>query len=53
MRPTGTVSFSRDIGGFLKVTRRFDAIGIGDLERVGCVEELGEFVFREGEGDGV
>ena len=52
MRPTGTVSFSRDIGGFLKVTRRFDAIGIGDLERVGCVEELGEFVLRVGEGDG-
>ena len=41
VRPTGTVSLSRDNGGCLKVTRRFDAIGIGDLERVGCVEELG------------
>ena len=53
MRPTGTVSFSRDIGGFLSVTRRFDAIGIGDLERVGCVEELGCFVLLEGEDEGV
>ena len=41
VRPTGTVSLSRDIGGFMKVTRRFDAVGMGDLERVGRVEELG------------
>ena len=53
IRPTGTVSFSRDIGGFLNVTCRFDSIGTGDLERVGCLEELGKFVLREGEGDEV
>ena len=53
MRPTGTVSFSRDIGGCLKVTRRFAAIGTGDLERLGFVEERGESFPLEGEGEGV
>ena len=37
----------------MKVTRRFDAIGIGDIERAGFVEELGWFVSRGGEGEGV
>ena len=51
-RPTGTVSFSRDVGGFLNVTCRLFPLGIGDLERVCCLDELGRFAFREGEGDG-
>ena len=33
-RPTGTVSLSLGMGGFLKVTWRFDSVGTGDLERV-------------------
>ena len=49
-KPTGTVSFSRDIGGFLKVTRRFVAIVMGDLERVGCMKELGGCLESEDEG---
>ena len=41
VRPTGTVSLSLGIGGFMKVTFRFDETGMGDLEREGREEELG------------
>ena len=47
------VCLSRGKGGFLNVTCRLFPLGIGDLERVSCLEVLGKFAaFREGEGDG-